>query len=181
MPLFFITGNQNKLAEIQAILPGVEQLDVDLIEIQETNPEAIIQEKLQEALKHHTGPLMVEDTGLYLEGMNGLPGPLIKWFIKKIGVAGLAQLAMQLPSQQAVAETHIGYASKSGEIHFFKGSIKGKIVLPQSESNFGWDPIFQPDGYDISFAEMSPAEKNQISMRRQAVEQLKEFLATQEK
>lgn len=67
MTIYFITGNQHKLAEIQAVLPQVEQLDIDLPELQEISPDAIIRAKLQEAFKYHQGPCMVEDTGLYLE------------------------------------------------------------------------------------------------------------------
>lgn len=67
MTIYFITGNQHKLAEIQAVLPQVEQLDVNLPELQEISPDVIIRAKLQEAFKYHQGPCMVEDTGLYLE------------------------------------------------------------------------------------------------------------------
>lgn len=178
MTIHFITWNQHKLAEIQAILPEVEQLDIDLPELQEISPEAIIKAKLEEALKYHQGPCMVEDTGLYLECLGGLPGPLIKWFVKGIGTEGLVQLVAKYPNTRATAKTYIGYAESSDDIHIFEGSIDGEIVLPRQESAFGWDPIFQPVGYERTFAEMTSEEKNAISMRRKAAEALKIFLAT---
>lgn len=178
MTLYFITGNQHKLAEVQSVLPQVQQLDIDLPELQEINPEAIVRAKLQEALKYHQGPCMVEDTGLYIECLGGLPGPLIKWFIKGLGTQGLAKLVAKYPNTRAVAKTYIWYAENPDDIHIFEGSIEGNIVAMKKESAFGWDPIFQPTGHERTFAEMSWEEKNAISMRRRAVEALKTFLAT---
>jgi len=54
--------------------------------------------------------------------------------------------------------------------------VKGTIVEPRGETNFGWDPIFQPEGYTKTFAEMSADEKNSLSMRKLAAEKLKESL-----
>jgi inosine triphosphate pyrophosphatase len=178
--LYFITGNKNKFVEIQAVIPEIEQLDIDLPEIQEIDPRLIIEAKLKEALKHHDGEFIVEDTSLYLEALNGLPGPLIKWFLKTIGNEGLASLTEKLANSSAEAKTIIGYAKSADNIHFFEGSIRGKIVAPRGDTSFGWDPIFQPDGYNHTFAEMGTEEKNQISMRRRAAEQLKTSLAHSE-
>lgn len=177
MTIYFITGNQHKLAEIQAVLPQVEQLDVDLPELQEISPDVIIRAKLQEAFKYHQGPCMVEDTGLYLECLWSLPWPLIKRFIKGMGTQGLAELAQKYENRKAQAKTYIGYAESPEDIHIFEGSIEGEIVLPRKGSAFGWDPIFQPFWSQKTFAEMTSEEKNAISMRRKAVEALKTFLA----
>jgi len=174
--IYFITGNKNKFAEVKAILPEVKQLDIDLPEIQEIDAKEIIKEKLLEALKHKKGEFIVEDTSLYLDCLNGLPGPLIKWFLQTIGNDGLANLADKLGNDKAVAKTIIGYAKNSEKIYFFEGVIQGKIVRPKGDSNFGWDPIFLPDGHKKTFAEMSREEKNKISMRRNALNKLKKFL-----
>jgi inosine triphosphate pyrophosphatase len=176
MSLYFITGNKNKFEEAKAILPDLEQMDVDLPEIQEIDPKEIIKAKLEEALKHHKGFFIVEDTSLYINALNGLPGPLIKWFMKTMGNNGLANLAQKLGNPKAQAKTIIGYATDDGNVHFFEGSISGEIVFPQGDTNFGWDPIFKPDGYDVTFAEISKEEKNKISMRKQAIQKLKEFI-----
>lgn len=174
--LYFITGNKNKFAEVKAIIPEVEQLEIDLEEIQETDAQKIIQAKLREALKHHKGSFIIEDTSLYLDCLGGLPGPLIKWFMQKLGVKGISAIAEKMKNNRAEAKTIIGYAKNEKDIHFFEGSIKGEIVKPSGETTFGWDPIFKPNGYDKTFQEMTKEEKNQISMRRIAVEKLKMFM-----
>lgn len=174
--MHFITGNKNKLEEIKTVIPDVDQLDIDLVEVQDIEPHVIIKAKLQEAFNHHEGPFIVEDTSLYFESLKDFPGPMIKWFLKSLGNEGLAELAHRLESQKAVAKVIIGYAKDKEDIKFFEGSITGTIVAPRGETTFGWDPIFQPDGYEKTFAEMSSEEKNQISMRKIAAEKLKEYI-----
>jgi len=92
---------------------------------------------------------------------------------------GLADLAEKLGNNMAEAKTVIGYARNREEIFFFEGVIKGKIVPPRGEKRFEWDQIFVPDGQNKTFAEMGMEEKNKISMRRMAVNKLKEFLDAQ--
>ncbi len=174
--MHFITGNKNKLEEIKSVIPDVDQLDIDLVEVQDIEPHVIVKAKLQEAFNHHEGPFIVEDTSLYFESLKDFPGPMIKWFLKSLGNEGLAELAHRLESQKAVAKVIIGYAKDKEDIKFFEGSITGTIVAPRGETTFGWDPIFQPDGYEKTFAEMSSEEKNQISMRKIAAEKLKEYI-----
>ena len=151
MTLYFLTGNKNKFAEVKAVLPQVEQLEVDLPEIQELDAHKIVSAKLKEALKHHTGPLMAEDTSLYIDGMNGLPGPFCKWFLHALG--------------------------DKGSIEFFEGETRGTIVEPKTESKFGWDAIFLPNGSTKTYNEMSREEKNAISHRGKALAKLKAHLA----
>lgn len=176
MSLYFLTGNINKFSEAQVILGEVEQLDVDLPELQDIDAKLIIGAKLSEALKHHQGGFIVEDTSLYLDCLNGLPGPLIKWFLQTIGNEGLANLAVKLGNDRANAKTLIGYAKNPEEIYFFEGEVTGRIVSPSGETNFGWDPIFIPEGSDKTFAQMSKEEKNSLSMRRVALNKLRDFL-----
>jgi len=175
--LYFITSNKNKFAEVKAILGDVERLDIDVPEIQDIDAKNIIRAKLLEALNHADGECIVEDTSLHFSCLNGLPGPLIKWFMKTIGGNGIAHLAETLGDNRAEAKTIIGYAKNRDEVEFFEGTISGTIVAPTGVSGFGWDPIFQPDGHDKTFAEMTAEEKSGISMRKIAVEKLREFLS----
>ncbi len=176
MTLYFITGNKNKFNEVKHFLGEVEQLEIDLPEIQSINPKEIVEAKLKEALKHKDGSFIIEDTSLYLSCLKGLPGPLIKWFLATIGRKGLFEIADKFSIYDAEAKTIIGYARNQNEISFFEGVIKGTIVEPKHDSDFGWDPIFQPEGYSKTFAEMTKEEKTKISMRGQALKKLKEFL-----
>src|SRR3990167_2155690 len=159
MTLYFITGNRHKFNEVKSFFPEVRQLDIDLPEIQEIDAKEVVKAKLTEAFKHAKGEFIIEDTSLYLNCLKGLPGPLIKWFLKTIGNEGLANLAKKLGDNKAEAKTIIGNAKNQDEIEFFEGSIPGKIVAQTGISGFGWDPIFQPDGFDKTFAEMTTEEK----------------------
>ena len=182
MPIQFITGSKHKFAEINAIVGGLEQLDIDLPEIQELDPKAIIEAKLIEATNHHQGTVIVEDTSLFLgclakpDGQFGLPGPLIKWFMKTIGREGLWQLADKFGIYEAEARTTIGLAYSPVDIHFFEGITRGTIVAPRGDSDFGWDPVFQPERQEKTYAEMIEEDKNEISHRGKAARALKTFL-----
>lgn len=176
MSLYFITGNKGKFSEVQSYLPEILQLDIELPEIQELDPHLIIQAKLKEALRHHQGELIVEDVSLALDCLNGMPGPLIKWFLKRFGNQGLYDLTVKLGNSKAIASTMIGYSNNGSDPLFFEGSMIGSIVAPQGNQGFGWDPIFQLDGYDKTFAQMWEGKKL-VSMRRIAVLKLKKYLA----
>jgi inosine triphosphate pyrophosphatase len=178
MTLYFITSNKGKLAEAQTILGDVEALNIDLPEIQDLDAHKIIRTKLEEALRYRVGPFIVEDTSLYFDALNGLPGPLIKWFMESIGNEGLYKMADTFGNFSAEAKTIVGYSDVQAHTSFFEGSIKGTIVSPRGKG-FGWDPIFQPEGYSKTFGELDVKEKNLFSMRKIALEKLREYLSSQ--
>jgi inosine triphosphate pyrophosphatase len=173
--LQFITGNKGKFDELHAIIPEVEQIDIDLPEIQEIDARNIIEAKLDAALQRHSGEFLVEDTSLYYDSMNGLPGPFVKWFLKTVGNEGLYKIG-QTFGLNASVKTIIGYTDGSGKVEFFEGDMKGTIVAPRGDKGFGFDPIFEPEGFDKTLAEMSMEEKNKISTRKIAAMKLQKFL-----
>jgi len=174
----FITGNEGKLREARAILSELDVVskDIDLPEIQEIDAKKVIEAKLQEAYALHKGSYIVEDTSLYANALKGLPGPLIKWFLQTLGNDGLAELVYKYENHSAYASSMIGYITEQGDTHFFEGRVDGKIVTPQGASDFGWDPIFVPEGKEKTFAQMSADEKNAISHRKLAFTKLADFL-----
>ena len=175
--IYFVTGNKNKLKEASMIMPEIEGLELDLAEIQELEPKKILEAKLEEAKKYKPNcNLMVEDLSLEIEGMNGLPGPLIKWFLKSVGREGVVKMAKMFGNGDAVARLTLGFCNVKGENKYFEGIVEGKIVEPMGDSDFGWDPIFVPNGYDKTFAQMGTEEKNKISHRKIALEKLKKYL-----
>jgi inosine triphosphate pyrophosphatase len=179
MALKFITGNKNKFEEVKLIIPEIEQLNIDLPEIQELDPKKIIEHKLLNASQHHSGEYIVEDVSLNLECFNyKFPGPLIKWLLKSIGNQGIADMVGQMGKDGVEATEIIGYISETGQISYFEGSVKGKVVSPKGDEGFGWSPIFLADGHTKTFGEMSREERNGISMRGMATRKLKEFLQT---
>jgi inosine triphosphate pyrophosphatase len=93
-----------------------------------------------------------------------------------IGKEGLYKLADTFGNYNAEAKVVIGYSAASGKVEFFEGITKGTIVSPRGDGGFGWDAIFQPEGHDKTFGELSAEEKNSFSMRKIAVEKLKAHL-----
>ncbi len=174
MSLIFITGNKSKFEEARSIIPNLQQLDIDLPEIQSLDPREVITAKLKEALKY-TDECVVEDTSLMFDSLNGLPGPLIKWFLKAKGVDGLATLAERTLDTKATAVTWIGYQKQGLEPVFFEGALRGQIVQPRGDYGFGWDPIFELEEKNLTFAEMNAEEKNQVSMRKAAFGKLDDY------
>uniref|UniRef100_A0A0N4Z6J6 Inosine triphosphate pyrophosphatase n=1 Tax=Parastrongyloides trichosuri TaxID=131310 RepID=A0A0N4Z6J6_PARTI len=177
----FVTGNSNKLKEVQNIFGSnkhfsVEAVNLDLPEYQ-ASAEEIVTKKCHLACEQVSGPIIIEDTSLYFKALGGLPGPYIKWFLKELKPEGLAHMASLYPTQEAYAQCIFAYCEEKGsEVLLFKGIINGKIVAPRGETTFGWDPIFQPNGYDVTFAEMDKEIKNKISHRSIALQKLFEYL-----
>jgi non-canonical purine NTP pyrophosphatase (RdgB/HAM1 family) len=175
--IYFITSNKNKLAEVRALLPETLQLDIDLPEIQELDSKKVIEAKMAEAFKHHSGPFMIEDTALHLDCLNGLPGPLIKFFEKALGGnAGLLNLVNKMGDNQAEAVVTIGYAKNGDEIKYFEGRVRGELVPERGKNDWAWGLIFKPEGCDKTFGEMEQKEKEIIKMRQIALKKLRNYL-----
>ncbi|KAG9447639.1 hypothetical protein H6P81_013767 [Aristolochia fimbriata] len=171
-PVTFVTGNAKKLEEVRAILGNsipFQSLKLELPELQ-GEPEEISKEKARLAAKEVNGPVLVEDTCLCFNALNGLPGPYIKWFLQKIGHEGLNNLLKAYDDKSAYAMCIFSLAlGPNEEPVSFVGKTMGKIVLPRGPPDFGWDPIFEPDGYQLTYAEMPKDEKNKISHRSRAL------------
>ena len=176
MKLLFVTGNEGKFREAKQLIPELEQLNIDLDEIQEVDPKVIIEHKLKQAIQIQKGNLIVDDNSLSLDCLNGLPGTLIKWFLKTIGNEGLVKISQAMNNSFAEVKLVVGYQSEEGKVEYFEGTVKGRIVEPRGENGFGWDPIFQPDGETKTYAEMTLEEKNKISVRKIAFQKLKNYL-----
>jgi inosine triphosphate pyrophosphatase len=186
--LTFVTGNQNKLKEIVAILSSdsgkvgkftITNQNLDLDELQ-GSIEDVVLHKAKSAAELVGGPVLVEDTCLGFAAMNNLPGPYIKWFVKAIGLQGLVDMLYKFDDKTANAITTIGYCSGPGEeVKLFQGVTTGTLVESRGPTNFGWDSCFQPHGFDQTYAEMPKEVKNTISQRYKALDKLRDFLLSQ--
>jgi len=178
----FVTGNRNKLNEIRLFFGEnfeVNSVDIELPELQ-GDPEDIARKKAIQAANMVDGPVVVDDTCLCFNALKGLPGPYIKYFLEKLKPEGLYKLLAGFDDKTAYSLCTFAYCQGPGqEVHIFQGRTSGKIVEPRGSRDFSWDPCFLPDGFDKTFAEMTPEQKNKISHRGIALGKLKEFLEQQ--
>lgn len=173
-PEFFATKNENKLREVNEILGrSLEQISIELFEPQGVKVEDVVREKAKDAF-HKTGKfVLVEDTSLEFAAWNGLPGALIKWFLDTVGNEGILKMFSVETNRTAIAKTAVGFFD-GAQARVFVGEISGMVPKTiRGTGGFGWDSIFVPDGHEKSFAEMTPTEKNAISMRKLALERMK--------
>ncbi len=177
----FITGNSRKYEEVRDLLAPilVEQISMRLDEIQELDPRKIIEHKLSQARAAGFGECIVEDSALYLDALNGFPGPLVKWLEDAVGLVKISELTEALGNSKARVETIVGYFDGISRCEYFTGSLNGEIVKPRGEKDFGYGTIFVPEGHCKTFGEMERSEKHSLSMRAQAVQKFKQYLQNQ--
>ena len=180
--LVFVTSNENKLKEFTQIIGLNDQWNIisksiDLPEYQ-GEPDEISIQKCKIAAEHVKGPVVVEDTCLCFNAFGGLPGPYIKWFLDKLKPEGIYKMLNGWEDKSAYALCTFAYSSgcPCDEIVLFRGVTYGKIVEPRGSTTFGWDPCFQPEGFDQTYAEMDKDIKNSISHRGKSLELLQKYL-----
>lgn len=177
-----VTGNKNKAREVERILNiplNIESIELD--EIQELDLEKVALHKLNQALEIVKGPVIIDDVSVEIEAWNSFPGPLVKWLLKA-GNDGDASVLLKLlkneTNRSAKARLAVGFHDEK-KAHIFIGEVKGTIALEiRGDNGFGWDPVFIPEGFDQTFAEMDPKVKDSISHRGKALAKFKDFLNT---
>ncbi|HET9411407.1 MAG TPA: non-canonical purine NTP pyrophosphatase [Candidatus Saccharimonadales bacterium] len=178
MNITFITGNQHK-ADYAAKWLGVpvahKKLSVD--EIQSVNLQEIVEHKAHQAFGQIGSPVLVEDVSLEMAGLNGLPGPFIKWFLEGLGPQRLADLATNSGSTKATVR--IMFALYDGtSMHIFDAAVTGTIVAsPRGSNSFGFSSIFAPDGAGgKTNAEMTDDQAKPFNHRALALQKFADFL-----
>jgi XTP/dITP diphosphohydrolase len=173
--IFFATNNVNKFNEARKVLRryniAVGMMRVKTLEIQSESLEEIAMTSAIHAFKQCGLPLIVEDAGLFVEALNGFPGPYSSYVYKTIGNEGLLKLMEKNANRKAKFQSVVAYLSEELESPTcFKGEILGEITehVRKGSSGFGFDPIFKPANSQKTFAEMSIAEKNKYSHRARA-------------
>jgi non-canonical purine NTP pyrophosphatase (RdgB/HAM1 family) len=171
--IYVVTGNERKLAELQAIFPAdlnLKHADFDITEIQ-GEPRDIVADKLDRAYELLEQPVIVDDVSGELDCLNGLPGPYIRAFEDKIGDIALWELARHHKDRAATIRCTMGYFDGTDK-QIVDGAVRGTIVSPRGTGGWGFDLVFMADGQIQTNAEMSQAQKNQISHRALAARAL---------
>lgn len=190
MKLVFATGNQNKVKEVQELLPKYIELlslkDIgcteDIPETQTTIEGNAIQ-KANYVKQHYNYNCFADDTGLEVTALGGEPGVLSARYAgeQKNAEDNMYKLLSNLKensNRKAHFKTSIALVIDNKEL-IFNGICEGEITTKKTGSNgFGYDPIFKPNGFEETFAEMNIENKNKISHRGKAIQQLIIYLNT---
>ncbi len=189
MKLVFATNNLNKLLEVQKMLPNSIELltlkDIkcfEEIDETETTLEGNAKLKADYVTKNFGYNCFADDTGLEVESLNNAPGVYSARYAGKENNAdkNMQKLLTELKNnsnRKAQFRTAIALNLNNEKI-LFEGICKGEITTEkQGEEGFGYDPIFKPNGFKNSFAEMTSEEKNSISHRGNAIKKLVTFLS----
>jgi len=187
--LVFATNNAHKLEEIRAILGDkVEvlslkdiQCDVDIPETADTLEENAVL-KAEYIYRHYGLDCFADDTGLEVEALNGAPGVYSARYAGGEGHDSEANMRKLLAEMEGKTNRKAQFRTaicliEGGVEHLFEGVVKGEIIEEKrGASGFGYDPVFMPEGYTETFAEMGNEEKNRISHRARAVQALCAYL-----
>ena len=190
MRIVFATNNKNKLKEVQALLPKSIQLlslnDIDCfeeIEETETTLKGNAKLKADYITNNYTYNCFADDTGLEVDFLNGKPGVYSARYAgedsnSENNMKKVLSKMKNVIDRKAQFQTVIAL-NLNGKQYLFNGICKGEILIKKSgKKGFGYDPIFKPEGFNKSFAEMTMEEKSSISHRGKAVAKLVEFLNT---
>ncbi|MBR4056333.1 MAG: RdgB/HAM1 family non-canonical purine NTP pyrophosphatase [Rikenellaceae bacterium] len=188
MKLIFATNNAHKLAEVQAVLgEGYELVTPRQMGITEEIPEtaSTLEGNARQKARYlyeRTGlDCFADDTGLEVDALDGAPGVHSARYATD-GHDFEANTRLLLRNMEGKEDRRARFRTaiiliEGGEEHLFEGRVEGEITHePAGCGGFGYDPVFRPEGYEQTFAEMSADEKNSISHRARAVAKLVEYL-----
>ncbi len=188
--LVFATNNKHKLSEIKQILEGrfevLSLADIGFLQEIEEPYETLVENAFEKARVVHAFcglNVFADDTGLMVDALNGAPGVYSARYAGE--GCSFEDNVNKLLSELSEAENRIAKFQTvialilNGEEHHFIGEVKGEITQSASgNEGFGYDPIFKPDGFKETFAEMDAKTKNSVSHRGRAVQKLVAFLSS---
>ena len=198
--LHYVTTNPGKAHEVAAYLDDeVTHLDYDYTEIQAGDFGPIAADGARRAVRHAGEPVVVDDAGLTIDGLDGFPGPYSSYVEETVGVEAVYRLCEREtePPRDASFRCVLAYcdgtavdepatapdgsgapktdADDSAPVRLFEGAVEGRIVEPRGTGGFGYDPIFEHEGRTL--AERSADEKNEVSHRGRALEAFADWYA----
>lgn len=187
--LIFATNNAGKLKEMRALLGSAFEIlslaeagiQTEIPEDHDTFEENALQ-KAQFIFERTQTPVFADDSGLEVEALNGRPGVFSARYAgehctPQDNIDKLLKELKGAENRRAHFVTTVALVVSNGEHRFFHGKCDGEITCEvHGEDGFGYDPVFRPAGYKLTFAEMPAAQKNRISHRAEAVQKLVTFL-----
>jgi XTP/dITP diphosphohydrolase len=173
----FASTNQNKYFEVQLIL-STQNISVDfaqtcLVEVQSDSLEEIARQKAKTAFAKLGRPVIVEDDGLFIDSLAGFPGQYSSFVFKTIGNDGILKLLAGSAKRSAYFRSLIAFYNGK-TLSISEGRVDGRISDRITEGGWGYDPIFMPDGTNLTFAQLKKS-KNEYSHRKRALEKFAQW------
>lgn len=176
MDITFVTGNTNKVKEVESILGiPLKGKKLDLDEIQNIDVEVVARKKAQSAFDIIKTPLIVDDAGLYVKAWKGFPGAYVK-HVHDYATLERLEKWIQLENNSKVKVIAVVAFHDGTKIHTFQGEVDGEFVSPRGDGGWGFDKFILPKGSKQTWGEMTTDEKNKSSHRNRALLKFKTFL-----
>ncbi len=170
--LVLVTQNEHKLRELAPIFKEFsmefDTTSIEKWEVRSNDVETVALEAAKYAFEELKRPALVDDTGLYIEALEGFPMAYPAFVLETIGKKGILKLMEGVDERSAIFVSAVGFCDGS-TLRAFKGVMEGSIGFEEiGEEGFGYDPIFIPDGYTKTYAQLTFEEKIAISHRSKA-------------
>ena len=177
--VYFATSNRGKILEARMIFRPfgirVRPFPGKGVEIQADIVEVAAYSASQAAAKYRR-PLIIEDAGLFVDELEGFPGPFSSYVFKTLGIEGLLALLRDKKSRRASFRSAVAYCRPGAMPKVFEGRVDGTISrTPAGENGFGFDPVFVPSGTKKTIGELTLEEKCAVSHRAEAMRKFAEW------
>ena len=177
--IVLVTQNEHKILELTPLFEEYdvpfETTDLSKWEVRSFSVGNVALEAAKFAYGKLKRPVVVDDTGLYIESLNGFPGPTASYVLESIGIEGVLKLMDSVEDRDAHFDTAVGFAN-GWVFRYFIGTVYGNIATePAGKGGFGYDPIFIPEGETRTYAQLSTQEKVKISHRTEAFRKFLEW------
>ena len=181
--LFFASSNEHKFQEAERILANlgmqINLFKTTLEEIQSNNLNDIAEKKAINAYDLIQKPVIIEDDGLFINSLDGFPGPYSSYVYDTIGNKGIMNLLENSEIRDAKFVSIIAYCDSDCDVKLFESSIPGKISSIIEKGGWGYDPIFIPDGESKTYANVS--DKDKFSHRSAALTKFSNWFLDKQK
>ena len=175
----FVTSNKGKVREFKKIIGDsfrLEHIEMPYRELRSDEPEEIAKLAAKQLAEKLNKAVVVEDSGLFIKALKDFPGTCSSYIHKRIGLKGILKLMEGIEDREAIYKSAVAYCEPGKKPVSFLGAENGRIANEiRGEFGFGHDPIFIPEGSEITYGEMDNIEDVK-KFRRRAVEQLLRFL-----